>query len=388
VITASRLEIKNDNIGYFDIGIWNNNWIHVHKRLITGKTKNTDVDQRPSMLMIVRVSRRVRSLCDNLVKLRRQLSSAHQPPRHDMYDPPPERPSESDCCGNGCAECVFDVYDREYARWRHRRRTGQGDRLRRDLLSATKCMPYRIVSARPLGDDDVHAYTFAATPAASGRLPIAYTQHVHVRLADGLDRPYTPVAVADDGCSFDVLVKAYPGGRFTGRLLEMSVDDVVAVRGPYGGVRYDGYDSVVMFAGGTGVAAFVGLIGSALDDDKCETLLRLHYSCKTLDGVLMRKELADYAAYWNCAVHLYLTREHDWAQRSKSFWYNENITKGRISQDCVAKIVDKQQNLKTLWLICGNDEFNRYVFNSLVDYNIKRDDIRLLNNTTKDFEVS
>ncbi|XP_060838043.1 NADH-cytochrome b5 reductase-like [Rhopalosiphum padi] len=305
-----------------------------------------------------------------------------------MYDPPPERPSESDCCGNGCAECVFDVYDRECAGWRHRLRTGgEGDRLRRDLLSATKHKPYRIVSTVALAND-VRAYTFAATPTAVGRLPIAYTQHVHIRLADGLSRPYTPVALGDDDCSFDVLVKAYPGGRFTGRLSEMTVDDVVTVRGPFGGVRYDGYDSIVMFGGGTGVAAFAGLIGSVLDDDKCETLLRLHYSCKTLDGVLMRKELAGHAAYWNCAVHLYLTREQDWSQCSKSFWYNENITEGRISKDCIAKIIDKQHNLRTLWLICGNDEFNQYVLNSLVNYNIKQDNIQLLNNTTKDFEVS
>jgi len=143
-----------------------------------------------------------------------------------------------------------------------------------------------------------------------------------------------------------------------------------------------------MFGGGTGVAAFVGLIGALLDDDKCEVLLRLHYSCKTLDGVLMRKELAWYAAYWNCSVHLYLTRERDWSQRSKSFWYNENIIEGRISQDGMAEIVDKQINLRTLWLNCGNDEFNRCVFNSLQNYNIKQDHIKLLDNTIKDLKVS
>jgi len=168
----------------------------------------------------------------------------------------------------------------------------------------------------------------------------------------------------------------------------MTVDDVVEVRGPSGGVRHDGYDSIVMFGGGTGVAGFVGLIGSLLDDDKCDALLRLHYSCKTLNGVLMRKELAGYAAYWNCAVHLYLTRERDWSRCSKSFWYNENITEGRISQDGMAEIIDKQQNLKTLWLICGNDEFNQYIFSSLQNYNIKQDYIQLLDDNIKDLKVS
>lgn len=168
----------------------------------------------------------------------------------------------------------------------------------------------------------------------------------------------------------------------------MNVDDVVTVRGPSGGVHHRGYGSIVMFCGGTGVAGFVGLIGSVLEDDKCDTLLKLHYSCKTLDGVLMRKRLAEYAAYWNCAVHLYLTRERDWSQCSKSFWYNEIITEGRISQDDMAEIVAKQQDLRTLWLICGNDEFNRYFFSSLQNCNIKSDHIKLLDNTTKDLKVS
>ena len=30
----------------------------------------------------------------------------------------PEAPLSSDCCGNGCAMCVFDVYEQELALWR------------------------------------------------------------------------------------------------------------------------------------------------------------------------------------------------------------------------------------------------------------------------------
>ncbi|HET7844779.1 MAG TPA: oxidoreductase-like domain-containing protein [Xanthomonadales bacterium] len=31
---------------------------------------------------------------------------------------PPEAPDPSDCCGGGCARCVFDVYDEQLAEWR------------------------------------------------------------------------------------------------------------------------------------------------------------------------------------------------------------------------------------------------------------------------------
>lgn len=37
-----------------------------------------------------------------------------------MDDPPPIKPKESDCCGNGCTRCVFDIYEEEYQIWQKR----------------------------------------------------------------------------------------------------------------------------------------------------------------------------------------------------------------------------------------------------------------------------
>lgn len=290
-----------------------------------------------------------------------------------MYDPPPERPSESDCCGTGCVPCVLDIYDKEYSRWEQRQRSGN-DQLRRDLLSVTKYKIYKITSVQQLCDD-VYMYTFESTPSAKGRLPVTYSQHVYIRL-DNVTRPYTPIALSDK-CSFDVLIKTYSNGQFTNKLLKQKINDLVFVRGPSGGIDYNGYDSIVMFCCGTGVAAFLGLIISILKDDKCDILLQLHYSCKNLDSVLMRKKLVEYAAYWNCKVFLYLTREINWIQSSKLFWFNENIIEGRIQQVHIEEIIHKQ-TLKTLWLICGNNEFNQHVNDSLKKYNINEDHIQII----------
>lgn len=41
-------------------------------------------------------------------------------PEHDPIDPPPQRPPEpdaADCCGEGCARCVYDVYDEALERY-------------------------------------------------------------------------------------------------------------------------------------------------------------------------------------------------------------------------------------------------------------------------------
>ena len=36
----------------------------------------------------------------------------------DELPEPPTRPLGSECCGNGCTPCVFDIYDEEMEQWR------------------------------------------------------------------------------------------------------------------------------------------------------------------------------------------------------------------------------------------------------------------------------
>ena len=35
----------------------------------------------------------------------------------DSLPKPPERPLDSDCCGQGCLPCVFDLYEEEVKIW-------------------------------------------------------------------------------------------------------------------------------------------------------------------------------------------------------------------------------------------------------------------------------
>ena len=35
----------------------------------------------------------------------------------DELPEPPTRPLDSECCGNGCSPCVFDIYDDEMEHW-------------------------------------------------------------------------------------------------------------------------------------------------------------------------------------------------------------------------------------------------------------------------------
>jgi hypothetical protein len=44
-------------------------------------------------------------------------SSRAAPPAEPELPPKPVPPEPGDCCGGGCARCVFDVYDEMLERW-------------------------------------------------------------------------------------------------------------------------------------------------------------------------------------------------------------------------------------------------------------------------------
>lgn len=35
-----------------------------------------------------------------------------------FYPPAPQKPSDNDCCGNGCNPCVFDNYELDLKKWK------------------------------------------------------------------------------------------------------------------------------------------------------------------------------------------------------------------------------------------------------------------------------
>lgn len=38
-----------------------------------------------------------------------------------IYPPAPQKPSDNDCCGNGCNPCVFDIYELDLKKWKQNR---------------------------------------------------------------------------------------------------------------------------------------------------------------------------------------------------------------------------------------------------------------------------
>lgn len=100
---------------------------------------------------------------------------------------PPEKPLDSDCCGNGCTPCVFDIYDEEMLRWRmecDRIRSGNaidkglqtGDSIQ--VLSTSEFRSFALVSITKVTKDSC-LYRFNIP--GSRKLGLKIGQHLILR---------------------------------------------------------------------------------------------------------------------------------------------------------------------------------------------------------------
>lgn len=53
-------------------------------------------------------------------------------------DDRPISPLESDCCGDGCNPCIFDVHRNLVEKWERRQKLNETIRARKNLLCLTK----------------------------------------------------------------------------------------------------------------------------------------------------------------------------------------------------------------------------------------------------------
>lgn len=80
----------------------------------------------------------------------------------------------------------------------------------------------------------------AALPSPSESLG----RHGHLSVVAHIDgqrvvRPYTPVTPPWQKGYFDLVIKEYDYGTLTPHLFKLSEGDVLSVRGPYGGIKYE-----------------------------------------------------------------------------------------------------------------------------------------------------
>ncbi|XP_014670382.1 PREDICTED: NADH-cytochrome b5 reductase-like [Priapulus caudatus] len=276
----------------------------------------------------------------------------------------PLEPMVEDCCGLGCTPCVFDIYEQEVVAWKkqcgflkYQDPTTHCDKQK--FLDKAKYTSFQLISLSAISPD---TNIFRFNIPNGGSLHLNPGQHLILRGKFGgrtLTRQYTPISGVSERGYFDVIIKLYPHGKMSRFVKTWNVGDTIEWRGPFGEFLYkaNSYRRVVMIAGGTGITPMMQVIPQILDNDEDETFVRLIYSNRDYDGVLLKSRLDSRKDMWNFTVLYVLTKA---SQDVCAVKYGDNILFGCINKELLEKEL-KVADGKQLVLICGTKSFDRDV---------------------------
>ncbi|KAH8345024.1 hypothetical protein KR059_000691 [Drosophila kikkawai] len=211
---------------------------------------------------------------------------------------------ESDCCGNGCTNCILDNKPQP-----SKRILLAGKR--NILLTYTK---FRLIEkATHQTDDQVLLLHFADAGddvAEDTVLDIPPGHHVMLRVGSLL-RPYSPYWSDFQRREFRILVKLQPGGPMSRHLAAVQPNDLLEFRGPIGNYTNDPSLTKCIFivAQGVAIAPTMPLVRDVLENE--EDMSRIwHLVCaRDLEHVFFREELLEFGHSWNYRCCLYLPHQ-------------------------------------------------------------------------------
>ncbi|XP_070075054.1 NADH-cytochrome b5 reductase-like [Drosophila takahashii] len=216
---------------------------------------------------------------------------------------------DSDCCGNGCTNCILD----------HRPRPSKRVLLagkRNVILGYTK---FRLLRRESKSDGQVLLLHFGHAASEEKEeeetetdavLDIPPGHHVMLRVGSLL-RPYSPYWSDFLAREFRILVKLQPDGAMSRHLSAVRPNDLLEFRGPIGQYAHDPLEAKCLFilAQGVAIAPTMPLVRQVLENE--EDMSRVwHLVCaRDLQHVHFREELLEFAQFWNYRSCLYLPHQ-------------------------------------------------------------------------------
>ncbi|XP_020952257.1 NADH-cytochrome b5 reductase-like isoform X1 [Sus scrofa] len=291
----------------------------------------------------------------------------------------PVEPLPSQCCGSGCSPCVFDLYQRDLARWEAARASKDRSLLRGSTsqscpseLNPETFMAFRISAVDRLSKD---TYLVRFALPGNSQLGLRPGQHLILRgTVDDLEiqRAYTPISPANTEGYFEVLIKCYQTGLMSQCVKSWRVGDAAFWRGPFGSFCYkpNQYGELLMLAAGTGLAPMVPILQSITDNAEDETFVTLVGCFKTFEGIYLKAFLQEQARFWNVRTFFVLSQENSPEQLPWS--YRDKTRFGRLGQDLVDELVGSCRR-KPFALVCGSAEFTQDVARCLLSAGLAED---------------
>ncbi|KAH8303964.1 hypothetical protein KR044_006981, partial [Drosophila immigrans] len=282
---------------------------------------------------------------------------------------PNDEIDESDCCGNGCTNCILD----------HKPQPSQRARLagkRNVLLTYAN---FRLLSNVPhQSDAQVRLLHFGFAPKDDdddGILDIPPGQHVMLRIEGNtpLLRPYSPYWSDFAAKEFKILVKLQPHGPMSRHLANLQPMQVLQFRGPLGGnYAHDasGEKCILIISQGVAIAPTLPLIEQVLDNEDDMNRIRHLICAKDLEHVYFRERLREFAKYWNYHSCLFLAHQacnccgadaaptdRPCEQLRRQLCYNEAAHSGRLDGKQLAAQLPANEADNTVVIIAGHSSF-------------------------------
>ncbi|XP_066960938.1 uncharacterized protein [Macrobrachium rosenbergii] len=159
-------------------------------------------------------------------------------------------------------------------------------------------------------------------------------------------RYFSPVSCPDDYGHIELVMKFETQGIMSKYFCSMKPGDTVMVQGPCGGFEYEPnkLDQLTLLASGGGITPGLQLIRSIMKDPKDKTKIKLLYHSETLEDLLFKKELDQFAAQDDRLKIVYTlgSAPEDW-----------EAEEGYIETQMIDKHVTKPNGLKHKIVICG-----------------------------------
>lgn len=300
----------------------------------------------------------------------------------DELPEPPTRPLDSECCGNGCTPCVFDIYDEEMEQWRKLCTMSREERAatlmnkETQQLSVTDGLSLSHYSSLKISDivrvtDDTCIYRFSLAPNSALNMKAGQHLVLRIRNDDGtmVTRQYTPISRLNQRDYFEVIIKLYPDGIMSQHIDQWSIGTCAEWKGPFGSFSYtpNKFDRIGMLACGTGIAPMVQVIRQVVENENDDTRVHLVYGCRTQRTILQKEFLDECNQFWNFSVLYSLSNctEQQTQEHKGLLRYQDKVHYGRIDMELV-KTEMPVPSPKHCVLICGTKSFDKDMINYLL----------------------
>uniref|UniRef100_A0A6M2CMZ4 NADH-cytochrome b5 reductase n=1 Tax=Rhipicephalus microplus TaxID=6941 RepID=A0A6M2CMZ4_RHIMP len=278
----------------------------------------------------------------------------------EMLARKPRQPTAAECCGDGCAVCVYDIYAQELTIWENEcKRELQYGSGRRELQQGSVISPdhYKLFVLQKIRKmtECCSKYTFAINDF--GSIGYGIGQHLIMRASvDGeiVTRQYTPVSLPSALGFFEVIIKVYPTGKMSKYIRTLKEGCSVEWRGPLGRLDYkpNMHKHMLMLAAGTGIAPMVQVLRhiTSMDDDY--TMVHLLFGMAKYRDIYLKDELDELKRFWNVSI-LYCLSDEAKVQDIK---YGDEVHCGEIDEELFEAELTKRSIPHVL--LCGPSAFN------------------------------